>query len=254
MVWFAGGVTVRKGPIVTSARTLRERVREEVRQEIVEVARSQLGTRGADGLSLRAIARDLDMVSSAVYRYFPSRDDLLTELIIDGYTSIAQVVAAADENRPREDYFGRWVAVCRSLREWAVANPHVYALVYGSPVPGYQAPEGTVEPATRDKLVYGRIVSDAHRAGALQPPDAPADPGALTEDARRLRQAAIPDVPDEAAIAALTAWAGLFGMLSLELFGHFNQVIENRAVVFDQAVANLGRMMGLAPADEEETT
>lgn len=206
-----------------------------------------MSTRGANDLSLRAIARDLGMASSAVYRYFPSRDDLLTALIIDGYTGIGEAVEAADESLPRDAYLDRWLAVCRALRAWALANTHVYALIYGSPIPGYQAPEGTVEPATRDKVVYGRIVSDAHRAGALRlpPEQVSADLRPLVKDAARLRAAVLPGVPDAAALAALTAWAGLFGMLGLELFGHFNQVIEDRSAMFDQAITNLGRLMGL---------
>jgi len=232
---------------LASAHTLRQRIKEELRDEITRLARVQLATEGAGSLSLRAIARDLEMAPSAVYRYFPSRDDLLTALIIDGYTAIAEAVEQADAALPREDYPGRWLAVCRALRTWALAHPHEYALVYGSPVPGYQAPDGTVAPATRDKIAYGRIVSDACRAGALRPPEnLPAGTASFAPDAERLRAAVMPDVPDDVVIAALTAWSGMFGMLNLELFGHFNYVIDDRATLFDQAMAGLGRMMGLA--------
>jgi AcrR family transcriptional regulator len=231
---------------VPSANTLRQRIREELRSEITKLARAQLATEGAGGLSLRAIARDLGMAPSAVYRYFPSRDDLLTALIIEGYTAIARAVEAADAALPRDDYLGRWLAVCRAVRGWALVHPHEYALVYGSPVPGYRAPDGTVEPAMRDKIVYGRIVSDAYEAGALRPSEV-APPGAesFAPDAERMRAAVLPGVPDRVVIAALTAWSGMFGMLNLELFGHFNYVIEDRATLFDQAMASLGRMLGL---------
>jgi AcrR family transcriptional regulator len=231
---------------VPSANTLRQRIRDELRSEITKLARAQLATKGAGGLSLRAIARELGMAPSAVYRYFPSRDDLITELIIDGYTAIAREVEAADATRPRDDYLGRWLAVCRAVRAWALAHPHEYALVYGSPVPGYRAPDGTVEPAIRDKLVYGRIVADAYAAGVLELPDV-APPGAdsFAADAERMRAAVLPGVPDRVVLATLTAWSGMFGMLNLELFGHFNYVIEDRATLFDQAMASLGRMMGL---------
>ena len=111
------------------------------------------------------------MASSAIYRYFPSRDDLLTALIIDGYNAVGEAVENADAAVPREDHGGRWLAVCHAVRDWALAHPHEYALLYGSPVPGYQAPADTVPAAIRDTLVYGRIVSDAHRAGSLTPPD-----------------------------------------------------------------------------------
>jgi AcrR family transcriptional regulator len=231
---------------MAAARTFRERMRDELTHEMTELARAQLATDGANGLSLRAIARDIGMASSAVYRYFPSRNDLLTALIIDGYNAIGETVEHADASRPREDYIGRWLSVCQALRDWAFGHPHEYALVYGSCVPGYHAPAGTVRPATRDKLVYGRIVSDAYQAGVLRPPEFAATAAApFAEDARRLREAALPGVPDGTVIAALTAWGALFGMVSLELFGHFDNIIEARATLFDQSMTNLGRLIGL---------
>ena len=128
-------------------RTARERVRAEITREITDTARAQLAASGAAALSLRAVARDLGMVSSAIYRYFASRDELLTALIIDGYNAIGAAVEHADATCARDDYRGRWLAGCRAARAWAVAHPHEYALIYGSPVPGYQAPADTIAPA-----------------------------------------------------------------------------------------------------------
>ncbi|PZG49054.1 TetR family transcriptional regulator, partial [Spongiactinospora gelatinilytica] len=156
---------------MNAGRTARERVRAELTREIADIARRRLATHGATGLSLRAVAREMGMVSSAIYRYFPSRDDLLTALIIDGYNSIGETVERADRACPPGDHMGRWLAVCRAVRGWALANPHEYALLYGSPVPGYQAPQDTVAPAIRDVTVYGAILAAAHEAGhdAAQP-------------------------------------------------------------------------------------
>src|SRR5207247_659822 len=106
----------------------------------------RIASEGAAGLSLRAAARELGMVSSAVYRYFPSRDDLLTALIIDGYNAIGAAAEQADAACRRGDHRGRWLSACRSVRDWALAHPHEYSLVYGSPVPGYRAPEQTIGP------------------------------------------------------------------------------------------------------------
>ena len=63
--------------------------------EIKAIARQHLATDGAN-LSLRAVARDMGMVSSAIYRYFPSRDDLLTALILDAYNALGAAVEAAE--------------------------------------------------------------------------------------------------------------------------------------------------------------
>ena len=231
---------------VNASRTARERVRAELTREITEVARSQLATEGAGGLSLRAVARDMGMVSSAIYRYFPSRDDLLTALIVDGYNAIGEVAEQADTAVPAGDYTGRWLAVCRAVRDWALAHPHEYALVYGSPVPGYQAPQQTIGPAARAATVYGTIISQAYRAGALRlPVGGPAAPEPLRADAAALRESIMPGVPDDVIAAAVTCWCGLFGLLSFELFGQFENVITDRAAFFEHAVRTLGRMAGL---------
>jgi AcrR family transcriptional regulator len=103
----------------------------------------------------------MGMASSAVYRYFPSRDELLTRLIIDGYDALGAAAEDADDPTalPRE----RWLAACRAVRSWALTHPHEYALLYGSPVPGYAAPRDTVPSAARVGVVLGRILGDAAR-------------------------------------------------------------------------------------------
>src|SRR6201995_1006206 len=108
--------------------TARERVRAEIPREITDIARAQLAADGADALSLRAVARDLGMVSSAVYRYFGSRGELLTALIIEGDAARGAAVEQADGSCPRGDYGARWRAATSAARDWAVAHPHEYAL------------------------------------------------------------------------------------------------------------------------------
>ncbi|MEW9531590.1 TetR/AcrR family transcriptional regulator [Microbispora sp. NPDC049125] len=230
---------------MNASRTARERVRAELMQEIADVARRHLATEGAGGLSLRAVARDMGMVSSAIYRYFPSRDDLLTTLIVDGYNAIGAVVEAADAACPRDDFTARWIAVCRAVRDWALAHPHEYALLYGSPVPGYRAPEDTIAPASRDVAVYGAIIAEAWRAGRLSPPPfCPEPPAVLASDAEAVRTL-LPGVSDDVVARAVVVWTGLFGMVNFELFGQFNNVITHRAELFDHNMACLGRLVGL---------
>jgi AcrR family transcriptional regulator len=232
---------------VNASRTARERVRAELIREITEIARRQLATEGAAGLSLRAVAREMGMVSSAIYRYFPSRDDLLTTLIIDGYNAVGAAVEKAEAACPPGDHAGRWLAASRAVRNWALAHPHEYALVYGSPVPGYEAPEQTIGPASRAAAVFGKIIGDAYRAGTTVDPPGPVVPvpASFTPDAARLRDAIMEGVPDHVAAAALIAWSGLFGLVSFELFGQFENVVTDRAAFFDHAAASLGRLTGL---------
>src|SRR5262245_34519433 len=109
-----------------TAASIRERVRREMTEEIKQTARRQLAADGAPNLSLRAVARDLGMVSSAIYRYFPSRDELLTALIIDAYNSMGEATESAEAAVDRTDLLGRFVAVCHAIRNWALDNPHEY--------------------------------------------------------------------------------------------------------------------------------
>ena len=146
-------------------RTARERARAEITSEILEAGRRHLATDGAAGLSLRAIARELGMASSAVYRYVASRDELLTRLIIDAYDSLGAAAEAGHAAVDDGDLAGRFSAVCRAVREWALANPNEYALIYGSPVPGYVAPADTIGPASRVSNLLVQILADAAGAG-----------------------------------------------------------------------------------------
>ncbi|XRQ05757.1 TetR/AcrR family transcriptional regulator [Actinomadura welshii] len=238
---------------MSAGRTARERVRAELIREITGIARRQLATEGAAGLSLRAVAREMGMVSSAIYRYFPSRDDLLTALIIDGYNAVGEAVENADarftaDGARARDFAGRWLAACRAVREWALAHPHEYALLYGSPVPGYQAPDDTVAAAVRDTVVISRIVTEAHAAGALDPAGpCPEPPASIAGDLARVRGGVVAmDVPDDVIARALVAWAGLYGTVSFELFGQFNNtLVDDRAAYFDHAVTLLARLVGL---------
>jgi len=152
------------------AATARERARAELTREIKEEARRQLAATGAHGLSLRAVAKELGMVSSALYRYYPSRDDLLTALIIDAYNALGEAaegaIAGAGPAVPARE---RWLAACHAIRDWARSNLHQYALIYGSPVPGYRAPEATIGPAARVPLAFAGVLEDAGAAGEITP-------------------------------------------------------------------------------------
>lgn len=229
--------------------TARERARAALTADIVTAARAQLADTGAAGLSLRAVARELGMVSSAIHRYFPTKDDLLTALIIDGYNAVGQAVEDADAACERTDYFGRWRAVCRAVRTWALEHPQEYALLYGSPVPGYEAPMDTVPAAVRDTAVFGTIVSEADKAGALAPKGPELKPPAsFAADAQQVREV-IPDVSDAMIARAVSAWTGLYGWVNFELFGQFNNVLEDRDVAFDLQIDCLAGILGLSASD-----
>jgi AcrR family transcriptional regulator len=223
--------------------TARERVRAELTAEITDAARRQLASVGAAGLSLRAVARELGMASSALYRYFPSRDDLLTRLIIDGYDELGVAAEAADDpGRPARE---RWLAVCRAVRDWARKHPHEYALLYGSPVPGYQAPPDTVPAAARVGVVLGGILGAAARSGALPETAGDADPGVVSADAAEVLGGEHPALDDAVRRRALLAWSALYGAISFELFGHFVGSVLDGDRFFDRAMGDLAALIGL---------
>jgi AcrR family transcriptional regulator len=205
--------------------------------ELLEIARRHLGAQGAAALSLRAIAREAGMVSSAIYRYFPSRDELLTALIVRAYGDLADVVEVAEAKVKRSDFFGRWRSASRAIRAWALANPHDYGLLYGTPVPGYVAPTETIEPVVRTSTVFMRILADAHTADRLAP-------ATISKSARAAVApvAAIFPAPAAAHIAnGVFAWSSVFGLVSFELFGHFNNVIADPDAFFDFQIDNIAK-------------
>jgi AcrR family transcriptional regulator len=228
-------------------RGARERARAEITAEITAEAKRQLAVDGASGLSLRAIARALGMVSSAVYRYVASRDELLTLLIVDAYDALGTEAERAAAQTRHESPADRWHAVARAIRGWAVAHPHEYALVYGSPVPGYDAPGDTIGPASRVSLALVGIVVDAQRDGSLVPPGGlPVTVGpALMVDLEALRAQLDADVPVEVLARLLAAWTQLFGMVSFELFGQTRNVIEAHEDLFDTTTSLMARAIGL---------
>jgi AcrR family transcriptional regulator len=222
----------------------RARVRAEITREITEAARRQLAAGGAASLSLRAVARELGMASSAVYRYFPSRDDLLTTLIIEAYDALGAAAERADD--PDAEPRPRWRAVCRATRSWALSHPHEYALVYGSPVPGYAAPQSTVAPAARVGALLCRIVADgiaAERIGPVADPDGLA--GTLVPGSAARVGLPEGDTGEVMAARAIIAWTSLFGLISFELFGHTHNVVADHERYFVLAADRLATQLGL---------
>lgn len=231
-------------------RTARERARVEITGEILSTARQHLARDGAAALSLRAIARDLGMVSSAVYRYVPNRDALLTMLIIDAYETIGSTAERAAANCDRSDYLGRFLSCCGGVRDWALANPHEYALIYGSPVPGYAAPAETIAPAARVPIVLLSILVDQTADGSALP-GALLDPD-VEQSIAPLREFAGGQVSGDLLLRGLASWATLLGTVSLELFGHLHNVVveepAERAAFFDHQMRRVAIGLGLVVA------
>lgn len=221
----------------SAPRTARAIARRELTAAIVVSARRQLAEIGPAALSVRAVTRDLGMASSAVYRYFPSRDELLTELLVVIYGELAERLHEADAELARDDLAGRWRTLGRTLRGWALDAPHEYAFLYGSPVPGYAAPETTIAPAADVNRALIGLMADVESQQPL--PADPRPPASAHEIYAPLRELTGVDFTDTAAVRALTAWSGLFGAISLELFGHLYRGITDYAAHFELVLDQL---------------
>lgn len=229
------------------AGTPRERARAQTLQDITRIGREHLAAVGAAALSLRAVARDLGVVSSAVYRYVGSRDELLTLLVVDGYSELGSEVDSAVDAVAAQDYRGQFVALGRAVRAWAVREPALYGLLFGSPVPGYEAPgEQTTGPGTRVVTRLLSIIDRAYRDGALAAPADPDPVAQLTADLDRMQKELGTDFPPGVLIRGSLTWASLFGCVSFEVFGQYGAgTFTDPADVFDRHLALLADVAGL---------
>jgi AcrR family transcriptional regulator len=221
--------------------TARARARAELTEEIKREARHQLAEHGTD-LSLRAVARELGMASSAVYRYFPSRDDLLTALIVDAYDALGETAELALSDA-HEGVSERWVALSMAVRCWAVEHPHDYALLYGSPVPGYRAPQDTIAPAERVSLVALGIMHEGVASGEISLRGSLPVSRAVRNDLSALSETTGLDIPDHVLARGLLIWTALFGSISFELFGHFHNVIHDYPAFFESQMRRAARYL-----------
>ncbi|MBE2219998.1 MAG: TetR/AcrR family transcriptional regulator [Anaerolineae bacterium] len=224
------------------AKTRRERVRAETTIEIKEVALQQMAQQGAASLSLRSIAREMGMSAPALYRYFPDRDALVTALIVDAYNSLADSLEAANDGQDVGNYNGRFRAVAQAYRNWALAHPAEYALIYGTPIPGYIAPrDETVMPAARTNLVIGFILNEAAQAGKLTIPDAyfhasPDLQAVLDELAAMIPEE---DVLSAGVLLTIYIFSRLHGLVWGELDEHFAPKIADSGELFEIEISEI---------------
>jgi AcrR family transcriptional regulator len=235
-------------------RTARALAREKITADIIDEGRRQLAEHGAAGLSLRSVARELGMVSSAVYRSVANRDDLLTRLIVEAYDSLGDSVDASIASSVDQAPLDRWVLVAHAVRDWAIDRPHEYFLVFGTPVPGYAAPETTTATGTRTPRALTGIVAEAlatkqvkqsrGRAGTAMSPE-------LADDFAKLRTNLDRSTGfnDELALAIVTGWTQMFGLLSFELSNQTKGVVEHHRDLFDSSARLMAAQIGLADSD-----
>jgi AcrR family transcriptional regulator len=210
-------------------------------ERIKMTSRRLLAEKGAPALSLREVAREMDLVSSALYRYFATRDDLLTALIVDAYNDLGDFAERAQRRSDSRDARQQLHAAASAIRTWAKRNPNEYALLYGSPVPGYEAPQYTVTAAARVALVLGSIVAEAWQGTPTSRADIANTSLRGVLEPRSLDES-MPGVPARVRVLALMMWSQIFGCISFELFGHYKGTVRSASRFFNivvDEVANL---------------
>jgi AcrR family transcriptional regulator len=227
--------------------TRRQRVRQATVDEIKAVARAQMATEGTAAVTLRAIAREMGLTASALYRYFGSRDELVTALVVDAYDSLADAMEAAVQAVPPGRHADRLRAAFGAFRRWGLDHPTEFALVFGSPIPGYHAPEEARPAGLRHTDLLWRLLADAFAAGALDPERVDVRvPPTLRRQVEALGRGRGPaGLPAPLLAFGLSAWVRLHGLVALEVFGHVGQAVGDGAALFEQEAEAVVRQSGL---------
>ena len=215
---------------------LRARFEGQIHETIKQVALRQLAEGGPDALSINAIARELDVSGPALYRYFAGRDELLTELVIDAYHDLADALTAATSRISSHDPGASLAALARAYRSWALAQPHRYRLLFGPPLPGYDAHAQRLIDAAQKamNLLLDILAATGDRAAAAAPPPQP-----LASQLAAWAQLHHPGIDPATALRAVLIWSRLHGLVSLEIAGNFASMGLDPSQLFETQLATL---------------
>jgi AcrR family transcriptional regulator len=230
----------------------RDRVRAATVTEIKETARRILVSEGPDGLSLRAIAREMGMTAPALYRYFPSREELVGGLIADLYDELGDAIEAARDAVDPPDPREQLAMASRAFRTWALANRREFGLLFGSPMPGLDAPGPSDggpagQAAERFGLIFGALIAAIYSTDPFPiPAEAELDP-VLRQELRAWCSAFPAELPVGAARVFMSCWIRLYGMVAMEVFGHLKFALSDAEPMFEAELGDLARMLGFGP-------
>ena len=229
------------------SRTRKEEQHQVIREEIKTAARGLMAQEGSSGLSIRAIGREMEMTAPALYHYYPSRDALLTDLILDAFNSLGAEVEKTRAAHMGEPASNQLLAVCLAYRQWALEHPTDFALIYGTPIPGYDAPgDETVAAAGRSYLTFVTVLTLALENGEMLPPAWLRDPPAeLHAVMVRLAEPYPQDIPLIAHYMTAVGWTRMHGVIMLELFNHLQPVVGDVDAFYRLQLQDMFREFGL---------
>jgi AcrR family transcriptional regulator len=219
---------------------------EKITQRILESARQQMREHGTAGLGMRSIARDLDLAPSGLYRYFENLDAIITALILDAFHALADTIEASSHSVASGDYAGRIQAVMMAYRRWALEHPVDFQLIYGNPIPGYQAPtEVTLAAARRGFKTVVQLLREAMAAGALEPPaEYQTLPASTIEHLNAVSDFEGYDVPTIVLCLATVGWTRIHGFVMLELFNNIQPIVGDPEIFYRVELQAMIRQLG----------
>ena len=212
--------------------TRRERLHLQTIDEIKTAAWQQITEEGVASLSLRAIAREVGITAPGLYHYYRSRDDLVTDLMIEAFNSFSGALETSRDSCKPADYVGRFRAVCKAYFQWAISNPQKYALIFYAPVPGYTLDEKVAPAAQHGFLILQNVIGEAYEAGIITGEAVTIRiPAALKSQYEVLKKHGMPFVPVVTHLA-LSTWSMIHGMTTLYLYGYFSGFLADQSGTF----------------------
>lgn len=219
-------------------------------EEIKMTARLIMGREGTANISMRAIGRSMQITAPALYHYYPSREALITDLILDAFTALGDALELARDNIADQSPVEQLMTVLLAYRRWVLVHPIDFQLIYGNPIPGYQAPaEMTVPAATRSFIIIAGLIARAISASPHIPqPEYSRVPEKLVPYIQELAsQIAGTGVcfPELALYLTLVGWPRIHGIIMLELFHHIQPVAGDVDLFYQIQLEDMLRSMGL---------
>lgn len=220
----------------TTGETRRARRRTATIVEIKRAALDEIETHSPAGLSIRGVARAIGMSPAGLYRYYDGLDALITDLIVDAYSDLADAVTAGTTGPG--SLKTRLAAGMLEYRRWSIAHPSRFLLIFGTPIPGYTAPEGgpTVAAVQRIGAAFFAVGAEAWARSELGTVPIPRP---ATPEEKAFATTVAKGFPAAAVSAFISAWGHFHGLVTLEILGQLAWIYPDAASFYEAEVTRL---------------
>ncbi len=221
-------------------------------EQIKVAARSLMEEHGTAGLTLRGVARLLGVTAPAIYNYFPRMEDLITALIVDAFTDLAENMEKARSDANEQTIAEQITAMVMAYRNWAIRHPIDFLLIFGNPIPGYQAPEDITTPlARRPFLGLFELYTEALEKGELVIPEPYQQiPTNILKHIAGWIPGSTHRMPGGLVLLLMSGWSRIHGLVSLELLHHTGPVIGDTAALYEVEIKAILTQLGMQAGQE----